>query len=70
MNELRSKPTRVVGEAGIATYCSACLRRLNRGLRKNDMPAVEPRPCLRGEHFACFGCAGLFDGVVIQNEEA
>ena len=62
----QSKRTSVIGEVGVGTYCGPCLKRLNKGLRKNGLDVIASRPCLRGEHFPCFGCGELFDGAVIK----
>ena len=67
MRESRSLPSETIGEIGVATYCKKCLKRINRGLRRNSMPVVSARECMRGEHFACFGCAYLSDGVVVAS---
>ena len=65
---MKAKRTATFGGNRVAEYCGRCLRRVNRGLRANGAPEFDVQPCMRGQHFACFGCGYLFDGTVVTKE--
>lgn len=59
-----NKRTKLFGRAGVSEYCAPCLRRLNRGLKRNGISPLPASLCLAGHYFACSGCGDFFEGSV------